>query len=611
MKQVFNHRSISNLYQTNESFLPVWRSRLIVFLLFILFSALLLRGLWIQWFNNDFYEAQANKRIEKSVKIFASRGKILDRNNNNLAVSLNKKAIFINAEYLDKVHVCKQIMLVKKDIECKKIALDIKRIQNLDEKLIKLSELLKIDIQELNKKIARKATRFIYLKHFVEEDIATQINQLNIPGLGQETESKRYYTHGEAMAQLVGRTNFENKGQEGLELSFESSLTGQNGQARVIHDRFGNVVDDKGTIKPAISGQDLVLSIDSYVQTAVYNALKEAVQMHKAKLGTAVVLDAKTGETLAMANWPSYNPNSNINPSGDSSKNHALTDVFEPGSTMKPLIVSSAMDKGLINENTVFNVSSLNISGKNITDSHQHSRLSTLEIIQKSSNIGTVKIANLMNNEEQWNVYHQLGLGQTPSLNFPGTASGYLRNFKLWRPIEKATMSYGYGLSSSIFQLAQAYTIFANEGKFISATLLKRDISEVVARQVISPQATRSMLKGLEMATEAGGTAVKAQILGYRVGGKTGTAHKQIEGGKGYSHNTYRAFFVGLVPISQPRLIVAIMVDEPSNGEHYGGQVSAPIFAKVAEVTLRVLKNVPMDKPIELDKKKLDKPKKA
>ncbi len=603
MKQTFNHHATSTLYQPTQSFLPVWRSRLIVFLLFILFASLLLRGLWIQWFNNDFYEAQANKRIEKSVKVFASRGKILDRNNNNLAVSLNKKALFINPEYLAKVLACKQILLTRKDLECKKIALDVKRVQNLNEKLAKLSALLKIDREEINKKIERKSTRFIYLKHFVEEDIAAQISQLHIPSLGQETESKRYYTHGEAMAQLIGRTNFENKGQEGLELSFESELTGQNGQARVIHDRFGNVVDDKGTIKPAIGGKDLVLSIDSYVQTAVYNALKEAVQTHKAKLGTAVVLDAKTGETLAMANWPSYNPNTNVSSSGDSAKNHALTDVFEPGSTMKPLIVASALDKKLIHENTVFNVSSLNISGKNITDSHHYSRLSALEIIQKSSNIGTVKIANLMSNQEQWNIYHQVGLGQAPALNFPSIASGRLRNFELWRPIEKATMSYGYGLSSSIFQLAQAYTIFANDGKFISATLLKRDSSEIVARQIISPQAAHSMLKGLEMATEAGGTAVKAQILGYRVGGKTGTAHKQIEGGRGYSHNTYRAFFVGLVPISNPRLIVAIMIDEPSNGEHYGGQVSAPIFAKVAEVSLRVLKNVPMDKQIVVDTK--------
>lgn len=586
---------VQTQYTSTSSPLPVWRSRLVVFLLFIMFASLIIRGLWIQWFNNDFYEEQGNKRIERVIKILASRGKIIDRNNNNLATSLNKKTIWADPAYINKLQNCTKIVEIRKDKDCKPLFIDIKRMKDFNQKVEKLASLMGLDAVQLRQRLLKKERSFIYVKHQIEEDVATNIKKLNLPGIYQMVESKRFYTQGEVTAQLIGITSLEDIGQEGLELAFNKYLTGESGQSRVVKDRLGNVVDDKGIIKQPTNGKDLVLSIDSHLQTEVYNALKQAVQTHKAKLGTAVVLDAKTGETLAIANWPSYNPNNRTANAGESGKNHALTDTFEPGSTMKPLTIAAVLDKGLVKANTVFDVSGLNISGKNITDSHHYSKLNTLEIIQKSSNIGTVKIASLIDNESQWNFYRQVGLGQVPAVNFPGSASGRLRNFKTWRPIEKATMSYGYGLSASIFQLAQAYTIFANDGKFIPATLFKRDVNTITPRQIITPETNKVILQALEMVTQPGGTAVKAQIPGYRVGGKTGTAHKQV--GNGYSSNTYRAFFAGLAPMSNPRIIVAVMIDEPSNGSHYGGDVSAPVFSRVTEVSLRVL-NVPMDKEV-------------
>jgi len=598
------HQTVSTQSTSISSPLPIWRSRLVVFILFILFSSLLLRGLWIQWFNNAFYEEQSKIRTERSLPIPAFRGKILDRNNNNLATSLNTKTIWADPSYMNRLEKCKTLLQPKLDENCRN-TLDLKLLKQQEEKLPKLASLLDMNIEDIKNKISKNKLGFIYIKRQVDLVTARKIKDLNLVGFYQLIEPKRYYTQGEVTAQLLGITDIEDRGQEGIELAFNKSLAGKYGQRKVTKDRLNRVVDELGVIKPPIHGKDLVLSIDAHLQTEVYNALKEAVQANKAKLGTAVVLDAKTGETLAIANWPSYNPNIKVaNVFEASRKNHALTDTFEPGSTMKPLTIAAALEKGAIKSNTVFNTSSIVVGSKSVSDSHHYPHLDTLGILQKSSNIGTVKISMMLSSEEQWNMYRQVGLGQTPDVDFPGSASGRLRNFKSWKPVEKATMAYGYGLSASIFQLAQAYTIFANEGKFIPATLYKRDLSEITPKQVISKQTNDVVLKGLEMVTQAGGTAPQAQIAGYRTGGKTGTAHKQV--GKGYASNIYRAFFTGLAPMSDPKIIVSVMVDEPSNGTYYGGTVAAPIFARVAEVSLRVL-NIPMDKAVEIPKNNKDK----
>jgi cell division protein FtsI (penicillin-binding protein 3) len=339
---------------------------------------------------------------------------------------------------------------------------------------------------------------------------------------------------------------------------------------------------------PPLDGPDLQLSIDSKVQYFAYQKLREAVQANKARAGSVVVLDAVSGEVLALANYPSFDPNRRRSLSGEQLRNRALTDSFEPGSTMKPFIAALALEKGMVKPTTPIQTAPgrIQIGGSSISDSHPHGVLTVNEVIQKSSNVGTVKLAMQMQPREMWESYAQAGFGQKPQLPFPGSVSGRLRPYKSWRPIEQATMSYGYGLSASLFQLAQAYTIFARDGELIPVSMLKTDAPAVGVR-VFSAENAQAVRKMLEMATASGGTAPQAQTMGYSVGGKTGTARKQE--GKGYAENKYRSFFVGLAPVDQPRIVVAVMVDEPNNGVYYGGQVAAPVFSETVQQTLRIL----------------------
>ena len=346
-------------------------------------------------------------------------------------------------------------------------------------------------------------------------------------------------------------------------------------------------------VEPA-NGRDIQLSIDTKVQFFAYQRIRDAVLEHKARAGSVVVLDAQTGELLALANYPSYNPGERSNLSGEQLRNRALTDTFEPGSTMKPLIAGLALESGRVTPDTVIQTAPgrIQITGSTITDAHPHGLLSVNEVIQKSSNVGIVKIAMQMQPREMWELFAQVGLGQKPQLEFPGVVSGRLRPYKTWRPIEQATMAYGYGLSASLFQLARAYTVFAHDGELIPATILKREQGPVAGVRVFSPDTAQKVLKMLQMAAGPGGTGPKAQTMGYSVGGKSGTAHKQE--GRGYASNKFRSWFVGLSPISQPRIIVAVMVDEPNNGLHFGGDVAAPVFSQVVQQTLRTL-SVPPD----------------
>jgi cell division protein FtsI (penicillin-binding protein 3) len=386
----------------------------------------------------------------------------------------------------------------------------------------------------------------------------------------------------------VGFTNVEDKGQEGVELIFQNQLAGKPGARRVIKDRLGRVVEDVGQMTPPVDGQDLQLSIDSKVQFFAYQKLREAVLENKAKAGSVVVLDAQSGEILALANYPSYSPDKRVNLSGEQLRNRALTDTFEPGSTMKPFTIALALEKGLIKPETVIQTAPghINITGSTITDAHPHGALTVNEVIQKSSNVGTVKIAMQMQPREMWEMFTAVGLGQKPQLPFPGVVSGKLRAAKTWRPIEQATMSYGYGVSTSLFQMARAYTIFASDGYSLPATLIKN--GQIPAGvPVISPKHAEDMRHMLNMAAGPGGTAQKAQTIGYSVGGKTGTAHKQE--GKGYANKKYRGFFVGMAPIEKPRIVVAVMIDEPSNGRYYGGDVAAPVFSQTVQQSLRLM----------------------
>ena len=539
---------------------PVWRSKFIVAAIAFGFLALAGRAAWVQVFSNDFFQKQGQVRFARTLELPANRGRILDRNGLLLATSVPVPSIWA----------------IPEDMERDKA------------KLAKLAKLLEMPPAELDKKLEDEDKNFVWLKRQVDEAVAQQIAALNIKGIYQRKEYKRQYPEGEAAAHVVGFTNVEDHGQEGMELAFDKELAGRPGSRRVIKDRLGRIVEDVGEQLPPVDGRDLQLSVDSKVQFFAYQKLRDAVLENKAKAGSVVVLDVASGEVLALANYPSYVPNKRQNLSGAQLRNRALTDTFEPGSTMKPFIAALALEKGLVRPETVIQTAPgrLTIGGSTIGDAHPHGLLTVNEIIQKSSNVGTVKMAMQMQPREMWELYSQVGLGQKPQLPFPGAVSGKLRPYKTWRPIEQATMSYGYGLSGSLFQLARAYTVFARDGDLVPVTLLKSEDSAAGIR-VLDPKNAQAVRHMLHLATLSGGTAPKAQTMGYSVGGKTGTAHKQE--GKGYADKKYRGFFVGIAPVEKPRIVVAVMIDEPSGGKYFGGDVAAPVFSATVQQTLRML----------------------
>ena len=539
---------------------PVWRSKFIVAALAVAFAGLAGRAAYVQVFGNDFFQRQGEVRFARTLELPANRGRVLDRNGLILASSVVAQSIWAIPEDVDRT----------------------------DPKLRQLAKLLEMPLADLRKRLAVEDKTFVWIKRQVDEPVAKEIAALGIKGFHQRREYKRQYPEGEAAAHVVGFTNVEDRGQEGVELAFNQQLSGRNGSRRVIKDRLGRVVEDVRDVVPPVDGPDLQLSIDSKVQYFAYQKLKEAVLTHKARAGSVVVLDTQTGEVLALANYPSYNPNRRVNLSGEQLRNRVLTDSFEPGSTMKPFITALALDKGMVTPNTPINTAPgrITIGGSSISDTHPHEILTVTEVLQKSSNVGTVKLAMQMSPREMWETYAQAGFGQKPQVPFPGAVTGRLRPYKTWRPIEQATMSYGYVLSASLFQLAQAYTVFARDGELIPVTLQKSDepVSGVRVFSEKNAVAVRSML---QLAAGPGGTGSRAQTMGYSVGGKSGTARKQE--GKGYADKKYRSFFVGLAPVESPRIVVAVMVDEPTNGQYYGGLVAAPVFSETVQQTLRIL----------------------
>jgi cell division protein FtsI (penicillin-binding protein 3) len=539
---------------------PVWRSKLVVAAVATGFVALAARAVYIQVVANAFYQRQGEVRFARTLPLPANRGRILDRNGLILASSIPSPSIWAIPEDVDRD----------------------------PGQLKKLAVLLEMPPAELDRKLANEDKTFVWLRRQVDDAVAKQITALGIKGIYQRKEYKREYPEGEAAAHVVGFTNVEDIGQEGVELTFEKELAGRAGSRRVIKDRLGQVVEAVGEEIPPVDGRDLQLSIDSKVQFFAYQKLRDAVIKNKAKAGSVVVLDSVTGEVLALANYPSYVPDKRRNLSGEQLRNRALTDTFEPGSTMKPITIGMALEAGRITPQTLIDTAPgrYNIGGFTISDTHNYGTLTVEGVIQKSSNVGALKIAQKMTPQEMWNTYTSLGYGQKPRIQFPGAVTGRLRPWKTWRPVEQATMAYGYGLSASLFQMAHSYTSFAHDGEIIPVTMLKSDVPAVGTR-IFSVQTARSVRKMLQMAASPGGTGPLAQTLGYSVGGKSGTAHKQV--GKGYASNKYRAWFTGMAPIDKPRVIVCVMVDEPSNGEHFGGAVAAPVFSEVVQQTLRIM----------------------
>jgi len=547
-----------------------WRSRMVGLLLMGAFLALVMRGFYLQVINNDFLQQKGDSRYLRDIEISASRGKIVDRNGDMLAVSTPMKTVWA----------------IPGDA----------RTMSAPQKR-QLAELLDMSVRELDGKIATEKT-FTFIKRQVSPETADRVAALKLPGIHQEKEYRRFYPTGDMTAHIVGFTGVDDKGLEGVELAFQSSLLGRAGSRTVIRDRRGNIVEDVGATKPPQDGKDVRLALDSKIQYLAYSQLKEAIEKHNAKAGGAVVIDARNGEVLALVNWPTYNPNNREKLSGAQLRNRAITDTYEPGSVMKPFTAALALERGKVRFDTVINCApgKLTIGPATISDAHPHGALTVAQVIQKSSNVGTAKIALGFSPKEMWDMFDSVGFGQAPNLGFPGEVNGRLRPWKNWRPIEQATMSYGHGIAVSLIQMARAYTVFARDGELMPLSLLKVDDAPPRGTRIFSPQTARELRAMLEMAAGPEGTAPKARVPGYRIGGKTGTAHK-LEGGV-YARK-YVASFVGIAPISDPRLVVAVMIDEPTAGGHYGGDVAGPAFSQIMGGALRTL-GVPPDAPIQV-----------
>jgi cell division protein FtsI (penicillin-binding protein 3) len=552
--------------------LPAWRSKFIVLLVFGAFATLAARAFWVQVVNQDFYVDQGQKRYQRTIELDATRGRIVDRNGSMLAVSLATYEIWASPKQIDEAAVAP------------------------------LSKLLDLPLADLRRRLNGDKI-FVLLKRQVDADTAAHLSRLGLAGITQIADSKRFYPEGESAAHVVGFTDIEDNGQEGVELAANAQLLGVPGQREVIRDRLGRVVSETRPLVPARNGDTIHLTIDRRIQQLAYAQLKEAIAKHHAEAGSVVVLDARNGEILALANYPSFDPNDRARLTGRQLRNRAVVDTFEPGSTIKPVVVALSIDEGKVRPQSVIDTAPgwYRIGPVVIHDTSNHGVMTVSEAVQKSSNIALAKLALNLPAETIWTKYQQYGFGLRPELTFPGVASGKVRPYKRWRPIEQATMAYGYGLSASLLQIAQVYTAYAGDGTMQRVSLL-RDATGAAAQSpsadrdlaVTKPATARAIRAMLEMATGEGGTGRAAAVAGYRIGGKTGTARKQV--GAAYAKKRYRALFVGMAPMSDPRLIVAVMIDDPAGKAFYGGTVAGPVFSGVTGGALQLL-GVPPDAP--------------
>ncbi len=546
--------------------LPRSRATIAFALLAAAFAVLAARALYLQWFDNAFLQERGAARYSREIEVPAHRGRILDRFGDPLAISTPVKSLWAFPAQFDATPA----------------------------QFASLARILDTSPVLLKKRVA-SADDFVYLAKEVSPETAERALALKIRGLNDENAYRRYYPGGEVTSHIVGFTGDRDAGQEGMELAQQTWLAGVPGSRRVIVNRRGDAVEDVASIRAPQEGRDLALSIDSRLQYLAFRELKAAVEANKARAGGLVVLDVRTGEILALANWPTYNPNSRERSARERMRNRALTDVFEPGSTLKPFTIAAALEAGKVRPDTLIDTNGgvMTIGGATIHDAHREGTLTVEQVIQKSSNIGAARIALSLPPATMWQALSDAGFGTLPRTGFPGEVSGRLRPAKSWKPIEQATMSYGHGISVNLVQLAHAYTIFANDGELKPITLLRTD-GPVAGHPVMKPKTAAEVRHMLEMVTQPGGTAPRAQIPGYRVAGKTGTAHK-LEGHV-YT-DRYVASFVGFAPVSNPRLVVAVMIDEPEASSYYGGDVAAPVFSTVMGGALRML-GVPTDAPV-------------
>jgi cell division protein FtsI (penicillin-binding protein 3) len=522
-----------------------------------------------QIFETDFLQNEGQRRHLRVVEVPAHRGMITDRKGMPLAISTPVDSVWANP-----------------------------RLLSPDQRVLgPLAKVLGLKVDSMRQLLARNSNRsFVYLKRRVNPDLVEQLNKLlkrnSISGIGLQREFRRFYPGGEVFAHAVGFTNVDDQGQEGLELAYDQWLRGSPGRKRVIRDGHARVVKDVESILPPRPGKDLVLSIDRRLQFLAYRELKTAVARNKAKAGTAVILDVGTGEVLAMVNQPSYNPNGAKRGRRGHFRNRAVTDVFEPGSTMKPFTVAAALESGHYRPETLIdtNPGYIKVGRNRVRDHDNLGVIDLTTVIRKSSNVGASKIALALPRESLWSLYSRVGFGDSTDTGFPGEANGQLTPFERWARIDQATLSFGYGLSVTALQLARAYSVLAADGVRHPLSLLRLD-QPPEGEQVVSAGSTRALRRMMETVVSTEGTAPLAMVPGYRVAGKTGTVKKSVAGG--YSKDKYLALFAGMVPVSAPRLVMVVMIDEPAAGKYYGGQVAAPVFSRVMAGAMRLLNIAP------------------
>jgi len=538
---------------------PMWRGRLVLLMIGIGFLVLLGRAVYLQGINRDFLQEQGGKRYERTLTLQASRGKIMDRNDVVLAASVPAAGIWANPE----------------------LARHAK-----PEQVTALAALLEMPAEVLADRLKDDERTFVYLRRQVSMERAREIATLKIPGIHQLGETRRFYPEGGTMGHVVGFTDLDGRGQEGIELAYDDILSGTPGSRQVIKDRLGRIVEDVRDVHLPMDGRDLHLSIDTRIQFLVYQAIANAVQENKAQSASAVVVDVRTGEILALANYPTFDPNDRSTLTGPRLRNRILTDTFEPGSILKPFTVALALEMGRIDANTQINTENgeYTYQGHRIRDVSRQSSLDPLGVLTKSSNIGMVKISERLKAQEMWAQFTELGFGQPPAIGMPGAVAGRLRPWERWRPIEKATMAYGYGLSTSLLQIARAYTAFARDGDMVNLTMVRRENTAATV-PVFSPELARQVRSMLESAAGPDGAKL-ASVQGFRVAGKSGTARKIVNGS--YSQSLYRGSFIGFAPASDPRIVVAVTIDEPTAGHYYGGRIAAPVFSEITGRALRL-----------------------
>lgn len=547
--------------------LPIGRARVLLSLLLTGFVVLVGRALYLQVLDSEFLQHEGAMRYARSLELSAHRGRITDRNGELLAISTPVESVFASPQ----------------DV----------RMSAAQRR--QLAVLLGMSDAQLRERLAAKTRGFVYLKRHLPPDVAARVVQLRLSGIGLRREYKRYYPAGAVASHVLGFTDIDDRGQEGIELAYEDWLAGKPGSRSVIKDRLGRVIEAGENARPPLEGRDLVLSIDSKLQYLAHRELTAAVKEHGAKAGAIVVLDSRTGEVLALANAPDYDSNARALRTPERTRNRAITDLFEPGSTLKPFTVAAALEARLVRPESRIQTAPgyLVVGDRRIRDVHPAGMLTVSEVIQRSSNVGVAKIALSMPGEQLWQLLTKVGFGSAPQVGFPGEVGGRLRDFQRWRPIEQATLSYGHGISVSLLQLARAYTVFSSDGVLQPLSLLRRQAPEK-GTPVMSPGTANAVRTMLETVVQPGGTAVRAQVMGYRVAGKTGTARK-LDGGR-YADDRHVSSFVGLAPVSDPRLVVAVMIDEPTKGHYYGGVVAAPVFSAVIAEALRTM-HVPPDAP--------------